>query len=411
MKDFRLGKVVSIIVLSGILCTSGFSEGDGDAQKKPASANKLDEKIAKDAKDSVQKAVNFFTDKQKPDGSWCEHPGITGLVCMALQGSGTTENIGIRKDSLAKGRKYILYFVQKDGSIWMSGKEREYPIYTTSICLATLAVLGNPADEEVMRNARKFLLGSQLTPDNKENPTPEDSDLYGGFSYGTKGPLHADLSNTQWALEAIYLTDYLDREPKSKNPEDAKKADLAWKNALKFISKLQNLPESNDEAWVIKDPNDPQRGGFVYVSPDLMGPGKDGEKQTLRTYGSMTYAGLKSMIYAKVDKNDSRVKAAIEWAKKNYTLDENPGMGDGGLYYYLQTLAKAHSIFAEDKVVTPDGKEHFWRADLIKKLISLQKPDGSWNNENGRWMESIPELVTSYALLAMESALNTDSKK
>ena len=40
MKDFRLGKVVSIIVLSGILCTSGFSEGDGDAQKTPASANK-----------------------------------------------------------------------------------------------------------------------------------------------------------------------------------------------------------------------------------------------------------------------------------------------------------------------------------------------------------------------------------
>ena len=41
----------------------------------------------------------------------------------------------------------------------------------------------------------------------------------------------------------------------------------------------------------------------------------------------MTYAGLKSMIYAGVKHDDPRVKAAYEWIQKHYTLDENPGMG------------------------------------------------------------------------------------
>ncbi len=408
MKKCKLIKAVLPVLCAGFACASTLA--DGEEQKKPESA-KPDEKILQEAKRSIQKAVNFLTDRQKPDGSWCEHPGITGLVCMALHNCGSTENVEIRNDAVAKGRKYILYFVQKDGSIWMSGKEREFPVYTTSIALAALAVMGNPEDEEVMRNARKYLMGCQLTPDNKDNPTPEDSDVFGGFSYGGSGPVHADLSNTQWALEALHLTDYLDREPKSKNPDDAKKSELAWGNAVKFISRLQNLPESNDESWVIKDPKDPQRGGFVYVSPDMARSGNDGGKPTLRTYGSMTYAGLKSMIYAKLDKNDPRVKAATEWAARNYTLDENPGMGTSGLYYYLQTFGKAHSVIGEETVTTADGQKRPWRSDLLKKLVSLQKETGEWINSDGRWMESIPELVTAYSLLSMESALCNEDLK
>jgi squalene-hopene/tetraprenyl-beta-curcumene cyclase len=42
-----------------------------------------------------------------------------------------------------------------------------------------------------------------------------------------------------------------------------------------------------------------------------------------------------------------------------------------------------------------------WRDELTKKLLSLQKPDGSWSNETGRWMEKDPVLVTSYVVLAL----------
>ena len=61
----------------------------------------------------------------------------------------------------------------------------------------------------------------------------------------------------------------------------------------------------------------------------------------LRSYASMTYAGLKSMIHAGVGPDDPRVKAAVEWLRKHYSLDENPGMGKSGLYYYYHTFAKA----------------------------------------------------------------------
>jgi squalene-hopene/tetraprenyl-beta-curcumene cyclase len=115
----------------------------------------------------------------------------------------------------------------------------------------------------------------------------------------------------------------------------------------------------------------------------------------------MTYAGLKSMIYAGVKKDDPRVKAAHEWVKKHYTVTENPGMGTDGLFYYYQMFAKALAAIGEDKLAAADGQSHDWRADLTKQLASTQKADGSWINGSTRWMEGDPNLVTAYSLLAL----------
>ena len=41
-------------------------------------------------------------------------------------------------------------------------------------------------------------------------------------------------------------------------------------------------------------------------------------------YGSMTYAGIKSLIYCGVSKDDPRVKKAYEWIQKNYTRRRQP---------------------------------------------------------------------------------------
>jgi squalene-hopene/tetraprenyl-beta-curcumene cyclase len=212
-------------------------------------------------------------------------------------------------------------------------------------------------------------------------------------------------------LEALHLTDYLDREPNAKTPEDTKKADLAWKNAAKFLSKLQHLPESNDAVWVVKDKNDPNRGSFIYQF-GVSRAGYEADGKTLRGYGSMTYAGLKSMIYAKLKKDDPRVKAAVEWGAKHYTLKENPGIGPHGWFYYIQTFAKAHAAYGGDIIVTPDGKKHNWRVDLLNELISLQQKDGTWvNKKSGRWWEAIPQLITAYSMISMEVALGDDLKK
>ena len=57
-------------------------------------------------------------------------------------------------------------------------------------------------------------------------------------------------------------------------------------------------------------------------------------KQVPRSYGSMSYAGLLSYIHADLKKDDPRVTAVYEWLSRNFTLDENPGLGASGLYYY-----------------------------------------------------------------------------
>lgn len=128
----------------------------------------------------------------------------------------------------------------------------------------------------------------------------------------------------------------------------------------------------------------------------------------LRAYGSMTYAGFKSLIYAKLPRNDSRVAAAHDWIRRNYTLAENPGVGTDGQYYYYLTFARAMSAWGEPmiEVIKPDGSSDSrgWAMDLIDQLSSMQNADGSFRSVDDRWMENNPTLITAYALLALQHA-------
>jgi squalene-hopene/tetraprenyl-beta-curcumene cyclase len=138
--------------------------------------------------------------------------------------------------------------------------------------------------------------------------------------------------------------------------------------------------------------------------------GPDGRRM-LRSYGSMTYAGLKSMIYAHLTKDDPRVKAAWDWISKNWTLDENPGMrlndpkvAQNGLYYYYHTLARALNAYDEPIITDPQGNKHDWRIEFVDKLASLQCPDGSWAGDK-KWMEDNPVLVTAYVAIALAETI------
>ena len=179
--------------------------------------------------------------------------------------------------------------------------------------------------------------------------------------------------------------------------------DPAYKKALVFVSRCQNLKgEHNDQPWagLVND------GSFIYSGAG----GGQTKSETLPNgglvgYGSMTYAGIKSMIYAGVSKDDPRIKKAYEWIQKNYSLDSNPGMPSAfarrGLYYYYHTMAKCLHVLDLDYVVDAKGVKHDWRAELTAALAKRQRPDGSWLNEDDRWMEGDPNLVTGYALMAL----------
>ena len=143
-----------------------------------------------------------------------------------------------------------------------------------------------------------------------------------------------------WAAEALYLTNFLDREPFSNDPQAGEQIQELWGRVQVFVTNCQNLPELNRQDWVSDRASD--HGGFVY-GPTESKAGEtvtDAGKRSLSSSGSMTYAGLKSMIYAKMDRNDYRVRAAVDYARRHYTVTENPGMGTQALYFLFKCHAQ-----------------------------------------------------------------------
>jgi squalene-hopene/tetraprenyl-beta-curcumene cyclase len=140
------------------------------------------------------------------------------------------------------------------------------------------------------------------------------------------------------------------------------------------------------------------------AKPKWLDPSERDADAILETYGSISYAGLKSMVYAGLSKDDARVRRSVDWIKGNWTLEQNPGVGSAeGLFYYYHLMAKTLRARGEDTLVDSRGKTHDWRGELSEQLKSMQRTDGSWINvKSGRWLEDRPELVTAYAVLALQ---------
>jgi squalene-hopene/tetraprenyl-beta-curcumene cyclase len=247
--------------------------------------------------------------------------------------------------------------------------------------------------------ARRYIASLQLDQGEKGQT---DQSYDGGIGYGTKD--HSDMSNTYMALEALKASKFLESDDQLAVYMDLKglqKATLDWDAALKFIERCQNLPGYNDQAWSSAD--EKNKGGFVYFPGNSQAGEetlKDGKK-ALRSYGSMTYAGLLSFIFADLKKEDPRIQAAYGWIKKNYTLKENPGVGQQGLYYYYHTMAKALTLYGDDYLAIENKDAVDWRKELAVKFVEEQRENGSWINASARWWENDPVLVTAYALISL----------
>lgn len=338
---------------------------------------------ADDLKPIVDKAVKFLASRQKENGDLAPSPrvgpGVTALAVAALIRNGYADN-----PVAAKGLAFLEKNIKADGGVYSQGLET----YTTSLAIVAFKE-ANAAGKytKVIDAATKFVRSLQYG----DGLDPKDVKV-GGVGYGKPGGRdRPDLSNTQFMVDALIAA-------------GASKDDPAIRKALGFISRCQNLSseEYNDQPFAEKTTED-DKGGFVYNPLDQNNDKSD--KRTaaggLRSEGGMTYAGLKSFLYAGVGKDDPRVKAAIAWIRKHYTVEENPGQGQAGLFYYYVTFAKAMGALGEDPFVDAKGTKHDWRQELFDALKKKQKADGSWANENRAFLENAPELATSFALMAL----------
>ena len=375
-------------IIACMLTVSGFAVEAQDANQL-AAADARNVSLRLEVKHAVEKACDWLAARQSTNGSWsmADHPALTALVLTALIGPspGHTDNPAIEK-----GYAYILSCAQPDGGIYKDGLSS----YNTSVVLSALALRNRASDRAVIQNARRFLIGLQVgdAPGGQSN-----SPFSGGIGYGASEK-RPDLSNTALVLEALYNT-----RSALLDSNGVKAPDLDWKAALRFVQNCQNLPGPNAQPWASDDPVN--KGGFIYA-PGRSNGGKTTNQVTgrvaYRSYGSMTYAGLLSYIYADLKSDDPRVTSALDWLRGNYTVDENPAMGQQGLYYYYVLMAKALTFAGVDILETKDGRKVNWREELALKLINLQQGDGSWANSNGRWWEKDPILDTAYGATALE---------
>jgi squalene-hopene/tetraprenyl-beta-curcumene cyclase len=340
------------------------------------------ESLRNEVRNAIQRGARWLSTNQNPEGFWStpDQPAVTALALVALNPKERSHDPQFATN-FARGYAFLEKQIKPDGGIYKEGLAN----YNTSLGLLVFVARDLPSDRATILNARRFLIGTQVDlGETNRIDTPFD----GGIGYGSKYK-HSDMGNTLAALEALYVS----RSHASDAPNEPK---LNFEAARNFLSNCQNLPSHNKQSWVTGDPQN--IGGFIYYPGNSMAGTNtlpDG-RTALRSYGSISYAGLLSYIYADMDKNDPRVQAVIQWLNKNFSLEENPGMGPQGFFYYLHTMTKALTLAQIDTIA---GKP--WREPLTLKMLNLQLKDGSWQNENNRWWEKDSALVTSYALITL----------
>ena len=375
----------------------------GEAPAAPG-AGKPDELVSGALK-SLEKGLDFLFSCQKEDGSIVgADPGseqaALGAAGLAAAGAARApEDLRAKYEpKLQKACEYLLKKQMSDGSF--QGKEG-LPTYTTAIAVMALHHADAGKYLPAIRNGQEYLVKAQYYAE----VSPEDLN-YGGWTYGLDEKAKsqdANMSTTHYALMALKETGY------SGNDE-------VFKRAAVFLQRSQNNSETNDaKGWkVLSD------GGFIYgpgltrASADKKGLVDENGKEYFPSYASMTYAGFKSLLYARLAKNDPRVGAALSWIKSNYTLDKNFGMGyrkgeegvaNQGLYYFYNAFAHAMDAWGEKEITDAGGTVHNWAAELARKLIEKQLGDGSWVNPEDRWHEGLKTIVTGYCVDALDTCV------
>lgn len=358
--------------------------------------------------DSLQKGRKFLLGKRdEATGSWDPTgpiaAGYTAFGTLALIATTPKESVGA-DPTIRKALEFLKSKQKDDGSIYSNP---QFINYETAVCLAALAGARITEFGGVQGKARDYIVGSQIHAD-------EASLSYGGFPYTSKSDPTApsDLSNAQFSAAGLH-----DAGLEADSP--------VWARLAAYLAKVQNSSEIN--TTVVKRMDKDLKAEVEVVSGNDGGAGygpgmsksglikrEDGKYET-RSYGSMTYALVKCLLFAGVKASDPRVMRAVDWISKHFALDRNPGFetaedpakkGQQGYYYYLLTMCRALAEYEKvtGKALTvtdAEGKPHDWRREASAKLVSLQTADGSWKNPVDRWEEGNPLVVSSYAIQAL----------
>ncbi len=327
---------------------------------------KLNPLINKKIEHCATRGLSYIFEEQKANGSWENHPGITALAAYSFLRSSVKHSNSKWRLSADNALDYIAELSQPDGGIYTD----DSPSLNTAVCILALSQSDNLRFQSIIEKAQQFLVRLQC---DESAGYSRDDKLYGGIRYGSDRV--PDLDNLDYTLQALISSDFPGNH-------------TIWDRAICCVQRCRNRNESNDQIWSTND------GGFIYSPGYSMAGGTS-------SYGSMTSAGITCLCNANIKREDPRVADAFRWVSEHYTLDENPYVGERGLFHYYYTLARALSRYDKNIIQDSHGTKHDWKEELATRLSNLQHKDGYWVNECNEWWEGNRTLMTSYAVLTL----------
>ncbi len=380
----RMAAIAAVFTLGGMSALAG----KADLAAVIDESSGLGLSVTHEIHAAIDRSLDWLAACQKENGAWSneQFPALTALPAWAFIRSRHPQ----RNDIVGRAVAYLKSCVQPDGGIYRPVVGRRgggLSNYNTAICMTTLHAAGDPDLTRIILDARAFVAQGQHTGD----------DMYqGGFGYdqATDRP-YADLMNTLYAAEALRFTQGIE----DLRPAGEARPDVDWDSVAAFITRMQNPPEAGED----------QSGGFFY-KPDESKAGTVTNAAGIivfRSYGSMTYSGMLALIYAGVDRDDARVRSAFDWARRHWSLEENPGMGMEGYFFFFNVLVRSLNAYGAELIPRPDQTFVNWRNDTAVRLLNTQSVEpgtghGFWVNATGRYWESDPLLVTAYSTLALQ---------
>lgn len=285
--------------------------------------------------------IRYLLTKRQPNGGWMTQYG-PGVTASMIKILLRT-GYSIDSPEIAPALAYLESSQQPDGGFYLVA----HPTFNTAIVINTLTMINHPRINQRVERAKAFIQSMrQLSMQNAQSQQRVDNNSFYSAAYEVEALRNAGLPSSDPTVAAAF-----------------------------------------------KDMTEAARAS-----------GERADSQRLPRYGSMTYAELKSMLYAGLSRDDPRVRGILACIQEYYTLENNPGDGSyRGQYYFYHSFAKAMRAYGQDIIVDARGERHDWKRELSAKLASLQRPDGSWVNTQAReYLEHDPVLVTVYCILALQ---------
>jgi hypothetical protein len=275
---------------------------------------------------AMERGLQYLLNTQKPDGSWCNESGAfaiagTSLGLMAFMVKGHFPGFGRHGASLDRAKNFLLKKAEESETGYMGGMY-EHGLYT----LAMSEMWGMTADSADNKKIQVALEKAVQVILRAQSPL-------GGWRYHARPDCGQDTSVTAMVFVSL---------------ASARQAGILV--PTETIDRVTGY--LRDQVWNEKT------GGFGYQ-------GSSGS--TLPCTGGGAYA---AQLCGHRD---------AEWVKSSIRYLENSpkifNRKEIGYYYYAHYYAMQAMVQA--------GEEHYakWYPQIRDALISLQQPDGSWDDD------------------------------